>query len=130
MLVLNSIRTQSVNSLFAEIPQLVKVLEENKKGNLVEDYLFPNSVPRTGIEPALPCDNQILSLARLPIPPSGQTLTLLRGRNITHLCYFVQNALQVFFSVIIILHSQQLFFGSNTFFIIVHNFFNIFVNFY
>lgn len=28
-------------------------------------------VPRTGIEPALPCDNQILSLARLPIPPSG-----------------------------------------------------------
>ncbi len=35
-------------------------------------------VPRTGIEPALPCDNQILSLARLPIPPSrlfsGQSL--------------------------------------------------------
>lgn len=28
-------------------------------------------VPRTGIEPALPCENQILSLARLPIPPSG-----------------------------------------------------------
>lgn len=30
-----------------------------------------NVVPRTGIEPALPCDNQILSLARLPVPPSG-----------------------------------------------------------
>ena len=28
-------------------------------------------VPRTGIEPALSCENQILSLARLPIPPSG-----------------------------------------------------------
>ncbi len=28
-------------------------------------------VPRTGIEPALPFDNKILSLARLPIPPSG-----------------------------------------------------------
>ena len=28
-------------------------------------------MPRTGIEPALPCDNQILSLARLPVPPSG-----------------------------------------------------------
>jgi hypothetical protein len=28
-------------------------------------------VPGTGIEPALPCGNQILSLARLPIPPSG-----------------------------------------------------------
>ena len=35
-------------------------------------------VPRTGIEPALPCENQILSLARLPIPPSG-----LRVCNIT-----------------------------------------------
>ena len=30
------------------------------------------AAPRTGIEPALPCDNQILSLARLPIPPSGR----------------------------------------------------------
>jgi saccharopine dehydrogenase (NAD+, L-lysine-forming) len=29
------------------------------------------NVPRTGIEPALRCRNQILSLARLPIPPSG-----------------------------------------------------------
>ena len=28
-------------------------------------------VPRTGIEPAHPCEYQILSLARLPIPPSG-----------------------------------------------------------
>lgn len=30
-------------------------------------------VPRTGIEPALPFENKILSLARLPIPPSGQS---------------------------------------------------------
>ena len=29
-------------------------------------------MPRTGIEPALRCRNQILSLARLPIPPSGR----------------------------------------------------------
>lgn len=29
-------------------------------------------VPGTGIEPALSCENQILSLARLPIPPSGR----------------------------------------------------------
>ena len=28
-------------------------------------------VPGTGIEPAHPCEYQILSLARLPIPPSG-----------------------------------------------------------
>ena len=30
-------------------------------------------VPGTGIEPAHPCEYQILSLTRLPIPPSGQT---------------------------------------------------------
>ena len=29
------------------------------------------SVPGTGIEPAHPCERQILSLLRLPIPPSG-----------------------------------------------------------
>ena len=35
-------------------------------------YYVAFLVPGTGIEPALPCENQILSLARLPIPPSGQ----------------------------------------------------------
>ena len=35
-------------------------------------------VPETGIEPAHPCERQILSLLRLPIPPPG-----LRGCNIT-----------------------------------------------
>jgi hypothetical protein len=34
-------------------------------------------VPGTGIEPALPCDNQILSLTRLPIPPSGLMIEIL-----------------------------------------------------
>ena len=38
-------------------------------------------VPGTGIEPALSCENQILSLARLPIPPSG---LLNWGGNIKH----------------------------------------------
>ena len=37
------------------------------------------NVPRTGIEPALPCDNQILSLARLPIPPSGRFMLNAEG---------------------------------------------------
>jgi hypothetical protein len=47
-------------------------LVRNEKGfkfnNLKPFLIF---VPGTGIEPALPCDNQILSLTRLPIPPSG-----------------------------------------------------------
>jgi hypothetical protein len=29
-------------------------------------------VPGTGIEPAHPCERQILSLLRLPIPPPGR----------------------------------------------------------
>src|SRR5678809_1476654 len=33
-------------------------------------------VPGTGIEPAHPCERQILSLLRLPIPPSGQNSTI------------------------------------------------------
>ena len=65
------VRTEKVNSLFSAIQPLQRALLENKKGNLLKDYLFSSFVPRTGIEPALPCDNQILSLARLPIPPSG-----------------------------------------------------------
>jgi hypothetical protein len=43
----------------------------HKKSNYTMCNCFILFVPRTGIEPALPCDNQILSLARLPIPPSG-----------------------------------------------------------
>jgi hypothetical protein len=31
------------------------------------------SVPGTGIEPAHPCERQILSLLRLPIPPPGRS---------------------------------------------------------
>ena len=37
-------------------------------------------VPGTGIEPAHPCERQILSLLRLPIPPPGQVTN---GGNIT-----------------------------------------------
>jgi hypothetical protein len=29
-------------------------------------------VPGTGVEPARPCEHQVLNLARLPIPPPGQ----------------------------------------------------------
>ncbi len=35
-------------------------------------------VPGTGVEPARPCGHQILSLARLPIPPPGQPTPRLR----------------------------------------------------
>ena len=43
-----------------------KTLEINVN-QAIKNYL----VPGTGIEPAHPCERQILSLLRLPIPPSG-----------------------------------------------------------
>ena len=45
-------------------------LKSNKKTKSPQQALRA-FVPRTGIEPALSCENQILSLTRLPIPPSG-----------------------------------------------------------
>ena len=48
----------------------IPVKYETKKAAHRAAFLF--RVPRTGIEPAHPCEYQILSLARLPIPPSGQ----------------------------------------------------------
>ncbi len=64
-------RTEQINSIFAEIPPLARVLEKNKKGNFKKNCLKSCSVPGTGIEPAHPCERQILSLLRLPIPPPG-----------------------------------------------------------
>ncbi|MEN9701339.1 MAG: hypothetical protein RIR55_654, partial [Bacteroidota bacterium] len=73
-------------------------------------------VPRTGIEPALPCDNQILSLARLPVPPSGHyysdKLVIQAGCNITLMVEIFQNTVKVFFLVVIVLYLQHCFLGN------------------
>lgn len=39
------------------------------------DYM----VGEEGLEPSLPCENQILSLARLPIPPLARIVIPTRG---------------------------------------------------
>jgi hypothetical protein len=51
-------------------------------------------VPRTGIEPAHPCEWQILSLLRLPIPPPG---LMIPGSNISQLRIALQNTIEIFF---------------------------------
>jgi site-specific DNA recombinase len=66
------VRTPRVNSLFAAIPLLTKVSDEKEKGDSSKNRLQSSKVPRTGIEPAHCCQYQILSLTRLPVPPSGQ----------------------------------------------------------
>ena len=71
-------------------------------------------VPRTGIEPALPCDNQILSLARLPIPPSGQFASACSaGCNITLMMEIFQNPIKVFFLVVVWFYLQHCFLGNS-----------------
>ena len=67
----DTVRTEKVNSLFAGILPLKRIIGDNKKGNHEKDCLKSSSVPGTGIEPAHPCERQILSLLRLPIPPPG-----------------------------------------------------------
>ena len=65
------VRTEKVNSLFALIPYSKRVIEENKKGNLEQDYLNSASVPTTGFEPARPCEHHHLKVACLPISTHG-----------------------------------------------------------
>jgi hypothetical protein len=81
---------------------------------MIYNGLFFLRVPRTGVEPALPCDNQILSLARLPIPPSRPMIKK-SGCNIKN---FLQQPVHILLPEIVFFHAQQICFGSNSFFIV------------
>jgi saccharopine dehydrogenase (NAD+, L-lysine-forming) len=68
-------------------------------------------VPGTGIEPAHPCEYQILSLTRLPIPPSGlnrKKAVIKIGRNITYLGDLVQNEVKTSIFIVLRLFENQL----------------------
>ena len=65
-------RTLKINGVVAWNSNRAKVLAENKNGTSQNLFEKSRSVPGTGIEPAHPCERQILSLLRLPIPPPGQ----------------------------------------------------------
>ena len=68
----NSFRTTKLNTAVELISRTGKHFREAKNEESPENSELSNLVPRTGIEPAHPCERQILSLLRLPIPPSGQ----------------------------------------------------------
>ena len=44
-------------------------------------------VPERGLEPPLPCGNQVLNLARLPIPPFGHSKKKAASQNILRAGY-------------------------------------------
>ena len=67
----HTVRTKIVNSLFAEIPLLKKVSGKNKNGDSIKNRQKSSSVPRTGFEPAHPCERCHLKAVRLPISPPG-----------------------------------------------------------
>ena len=69
-------------------------LTSKNKISLVSQTLTRLKVPRTGIEPALRCRNKILSLARLPIPPSGRHFET--GCNITEIYFHNSTPLLLF----------------------------------
>ena len=66
------VRTVKVNCLFESIPLLEGISAENKKGDPIQNRLKSNQVPRTGFEPAHPCERCDLNTVRLPISPPGQ----------------------------------------------------------
>ncbi len=65
-------RTPKVNEAVSFILNTAKDCNKKEIGLSSKKTEKSYRVPRTGIEPALPFENKILSLARLPIPPSGQ----------------------------------------------------------
>ena len=114
---LNCGRTQSLYKSFAfagrfPLSAIESKLSSHPKEN-APTLCVEAFVPRTGIEPALPCDNQILSLARLPVPPSGHFAPRCSaGCNITLSAEFCQNTIEVFFLVVILFYLQHCFLGN------------------
>src|ERR1700681_4098879 len=51
--------------------QIADVVHRSSLRGFIEIWCELNLVPERGLEPPLPCENQVLNLARLPIPPFG-----------------------------------------------------------
>lgn len=80
-------RTTRINEAVRLIYLLDKGWHKKKTGETKVNFDLSCFVPRTGIEPAHCCQYQILSLTRLPVPPSGPQI---RGCKHTHLHPLVQ----------------------------------------
>jgi site-specific DNA recombinase len=67
-------RTARLNEAVRLIYSLDKGFSENKNGQTESIFDLPTSVPRTGFEPAHPCERCDLNTVRLPISPPGQSI--------------------------------------------------------
>lgn len=95
---IHSVRTPRVNSLFAEIEPLAKVLAENKNGDSEMNRQKLSQVPRTGFEPARPFGHHHLKVACLPISTPG-----LGGANIGDMLGSVHQSLLNFIRLIFLI---------------------------
>ncbi len=68
----HEVRTERVNTLFAAIAEQARISSKNKNGDSIKNRQKSISVPRTGFEPAHPCERCDLNTVRLPISPPGQ----------------------------------------------------------
>ena len=85
MLLLKNPQTSGI-----ELATSVRVQDEikNKTRSVEAGFIF---VPGIGIEPIHPCECQILSLLRLPVPPPGRWYSPKTGCNVTYSVYSIQN---------------------------------------
>ena len=67
----NKLRTTEPNVILELISRPEAGSEEEKKRKVGEISDLSTSVPRTGFEPAHPCERCDLNTVRLPISPSG-----------------------------------------------------------
>jgi site-specific DNA recombinase len=65
-------RTARLNEAIELIYSLDKGFSQNKNGQTESIFDLSTLVPRTGFEPAHPCERCHLKAVRLPISPSGQ----------------------------------------------------------
>ncbi len=71
-------RTARLNEAVALIYSLDKGFSEKENGQTESIFDLSTSVPRTGFEPAHPCERCDLNTVRLPISPSGQFKPFIR----------------------------------------------------
>ena len=84
----HEVRTERVNTLFVAIAEKAKGSGENKNGDSSLNRHNSSQVPRTGFEPAHPCERCDLNTVRLPISPPGHYIPIISGFRAANIAEF------------------------------------------